>query len=81
MRSDRVVHGQELLDVLDQVLSVGDLTYAHRIVESRGSVPSYGTVGVRGTSTDVDAIAAQHQGREIEADAFWRWLRMAARRD
>ena len=55
-------------------------TYAHRIVESRGSVPTYGVVTVRGTEIDVDAISAQHRGREIETDAFWRWLRIAARR-
>jgi len=55
-------------------------TYAHRIIESRGSVPNYGTVVVRGTEIDVDAIARQHRGREIETDAFWRWLQNAAQR-
>jgi len=55
-------------------------TYAHRIVESRGSMSAYGTAVVRGTEIDVDAVAAQHRGREIETDAFWRWLQTAARR-
>lgn len=55
-------------------------TYAHQIIESRGSVPSYGSVDVRGTAVDVDAAAARHRGREIETDAFWRWLQMAAQR-
>ncbi|MGD7704826.1 hypothetical protein [Microlunatus sp. Y2014] len=55
-------------------------TYAHRIVESRGSVPSYGTVEVRGTPIDVDAVAARHRDQEVETDAFLRWLETAARR-
>lgn len=55
-------------------------TYAHQIVEVRGSVPSHGTVEVRGTRVDVDAAAERHRGREIETDAFWRWLQMAAQR-
>ena len=55
-------------------------TYAHQIIESRGSVPSYGSVDVRGTAVDVDAAAARHRGREIETDAFWHWLQMAAQR-
>jgi hypothetical protein len=55
-------------------------TYAHRIVEARGSIPTYGTVDIRGARIDVDAVAADHRGREIETDAFWRWLQMAAQR-
>lgn len=55
-------------------------TYAHRVVESRGSVPIHGSVVVRGTVIDVDAVAAQHRTREIETDAFRRWLQTAARR-
>lgn len=58
----------------------GVSTYAHRIVESRGSVPTYGTVVVRGTAIDVDAVAARHRGREIETDAFLHWLQTAERR-
>ena len=55
-------------------------TYAHEIVERRGSIPSYGTVDVRGTEVDVDEAASRHRHREIETDAFWRWLQMAAER-
>ncbi len=55
-------------------------TYGHRIVGLRGSVPTYGTVTVRGAQLDIDAIAAQHRDREIETDAFWRWLQNAAHR-
>lgn len=55
-------------------------TYAHQIIEGRGSVPSHGTVEVRGTPVDVDAAVERHRGREIETDAFWRWLQMAAQR-
>lgn len=55
-------------------------TYAHRIIEHRGSIPVYGTVEVRGHPIDVDALAAHHRGRYIETDAFRRWLQNAARR-
>jgi len=55
-------------------------TYAHEIIEHGGSIPSYGTVLVRGTPIDVDAAAERHRRRELETDAFLRWLRMAARR-
>lgn len=54
--------------------------YAHQIIESRGSLPSYGNVEVRGTSVDVDVTAERHRGRELETDAFWRWLRMIDQR-
>jgi hypothetical protein len=52
-------------------------TYGHRIVALRGSVPTYGTVMVRGAQIDVDAIAAQHRNRAIETDVFRQWLRKA----
>lgn len=56
------------------------LTYGHRIIESRGSLATYGTVVIRGTTIDIDAIAASHRTTEIEIDAFWRWLQIASRR-
>jgi hypothetical protein len=55
-------------------------TYGHRIIASRGSVPIYGTVTVRGVDIDVDAAAAQHRNRDIETDAFRKWLSTASRR-
>lgn len=58
----------------------GVATYGHRIVVQRGSVPNYGTVTVRGTQIDVDAVAASYRDREIETDAFWRWLQNASTR-
>jgi hypothetical protein len=58
----------------------GVSTYGHRIVESHGSVPTYGIVTVRGVTIDVDAVAADFRGREVETDAFRRWLQIAARR-
>ena len=51
--------------------------YAHRIVASRGSVPRYGTVKVRGVDIDVDAIAEAERQRPIEEDSFWRWVKYA----
>ncbi|NTW40638.1 MAG: hypothetical protein HGA44_12250 [Cellulomonadaceae bacterium] len=54
--------------------------YAYRAIAAHGSVPVYGTVEVRGTKLDVDAIAARHRDREVETDAFVRWLQMVARR-
>ena len=56
------------------------LTYGHRIIESRGSVATYGTVVIRGVTIDIDEIAASHRTTEIEIDAFWRWLQIASRR-
>ena len=55
-------------------------TYAHQIVEAQGSVPTHGTVDVRGTRVDVDDVAARHRSRELDTQAFWRWLQMAAER-
>lgn len=52
-------------------------TYGHRIVASRGSVASYGRVTVRGAEIDVDAAVARQPEREIEEDAFWRWVKLA----
>jgi hypothetical protein len=51
--------------------------YGHRIVASRGSIPHYGTVVVRGVEIDVDAVTAQTRDRPIEEDAFWRWVKWA----
>lgn len=56
------------------------VAYAHQIVESRGSIPSYGKVEARGATVDVDAIVEDHRGRELDTQAFWNWLRMAAER-
>jgi hypothetical protein len=54
--------------------------YAHRIIEAGGSIPTHGTVEVRGVAIDVDAIAASHRSREVDANAFLRWLQGAAER-
>lgn len=54
--------------------------YAHQIIEARGSVPTYGTVEVRGVAIDVDAVAASHRSREIDTEAFWHWLRRTTER-
>ena len=56
------------------------MAYAHQIIEHRGSIPKYGSINIRGVEVDVDAVAAQHRGRAVETDAFWRWLQMVARR-
>lgn len=52
-------------------------TYAHRIIASRGSAPSYGTRTVRGVQIDVDAAADRARQREVEDDAFWQWVKLA----
>jgi hypothetical protein len=52
-------------------------TYAHRIVARRGSVARNGRVTVRGVEIDIDAAAARHRDSEIEADAFWKWVKAA----
>lgn len=51
--------------------------YGHRIVASRGSIPRYGKMAVRGAEIDVDAAAARHADQEIEDDAFVRWVQAA----
>lgn len=53
------------------------VTYGHRLVASRGSVAQHGTVSVRGVDIDVDAAVARQPAREIEEDAFWRWVKQA----
>lgn len=52
-------------------------TYGHRIVASRGSVAHHGKVTVRGVEINVDAAVARQPAREIEPDAFWRWVKQA----
>lgn len=52
-------------------------TYGHRIVASRGSIAHHGQVNVRGVEIDVDAAVARQPAREIELDAFWRWVKLA----
>jgi hypothetical protein len=51
--------------------------YAHRIVASRGSVPHYGRVTVRGVEIDVDTVVARRGRAEIEDNAFLRWVKTA----
>jgi hypothetical protein len=55
-------------------------TYGHRIIASRGSVPTYGEVTVRGVVIDVDRVAAGERGGMVETDTFLQWLQNAARR-
>lgn len=50
--------------------------YGHRIVASRGSAPRYGSVTVRGTEIDIDAVTSQER-MEVENGAFCRWLKLA----
>jgi hypothetical protein len=52
-------------------------TYGHRLVASHGSVAQHGTVTVRGVDIDVGAAVARQPAREIEPDAFWRWVKRA----
>jgi hypothetical protein len=56
------------------------VTYAHQIIEAKGSIPSYGAVDVRGAKIEVDAVAARHRSHELDKEAFWHWLQMAAQR-
>jgi len=56
------------------------VAYAHQIIEAQGSFPTFGTVEVRGTPIDVDAVAASHRSREIDTEAFRHWLQRAAER-
>jgi hypothetical protein len=51
--------------------------YAHRIVASRGSIPSYGRVMVRGVEIDIDSAVAGIRRPEVEADAFLRLVKVA----
>lgn len=37
-------------------------------------------VEVRGVLIDVDAVTASHRSREIDTEAFWHWLQIAAER-
>ncbi|HEU5004347.1 MAG TPA: hypothetical protein VFW71_16435 [Actinomycetota bacterium] len=52
-------------------------TYGHRIVASRGSIAHQGKVKLRGVEIDVDAAVARQPAREIQPDAFWRWVKLA----
>jgi hypothetical protein len=52
-------------------------TYANRILASKGSIAQYGKVTVRGVEIDVDAAVARQPAKEIESDAFWRWVKLA----
>jgi hypothetical protein len=54
--------------------------YAHRIVASRGSVPHYGRVTIRGAEIDIDAVATSPGRLKVENDAFRRWLELAESR-
>ncbi|UOQ87844.1 hypothetical protein MUN74_11075 [Agromyces endophyticus] len=49
-------------------------TYGHQLVESRGSVASLGKVEIRGTTIDIDAVAASHRSTGIDSDRFVQWL-------
>lgn len=49
--------------------------YGHRVVASRGSVPTYGKVTVRGVEIDGDAVIAGDLDQDIEHDVFWRWVK------
>ncbi|MFJ3958067.1 hypothetical protein [Arthrobacter sp. NPDC090010] len=55
-------------------------TYGHRIIESRGSVGSYGSVVIHGVTIDVDAVLAQEPRPDVRDDEFVRMLETAARR-
>jgi hypothetical protein len=58
----------------------GVATYGHRIVAQRGSIPTYGTVTVRGAKLDIDATTEASHLREVDIDEFRRSLQIAARR-
>src|SRR5262249_24477501 len=51
--------------------------YGHLIVVSRGSVPRYEHVTIRGVEADLRAVATSPGRLEIETDAFCRWLKLA----
>ena len=54
--------------------------YSHAIVESRGSIATYGTMIVRGRALDLDALSVRHRGKGIRPGAFCQWLQGAAER-
>lgn len=58
-------------------IDAGVAAYGHRIVASRGSVPRYGRVTVRGVEIDIDAVSTRPERLKIENDAFCRWLALA----
>lgn len=49
-------------------------TYAHRIVESRGSIPTYGKVTIRGVELDLDAGLAKSPRPPVESGEFLRFV-------
>lgn len=51
--------------------------YGHRIISTRGSVPTYGQVTVRGVELDLDAVATKQWALEEERDAFLQWVKVA----
>jgi hypothetical protein len=51
--------------------------YAHCIVASRGSVPHYGLITIRGVEIDLDAVTARMRPAKVERDAFLRWVKLA----
>jgi hypothetical protein len=55
--------------------------YGHQIVQSRGSIPTYGTVAVRGVEIDLDVAAERHRAKEVETDAFWRMFQQLDTRE
>ena len=54
--------------------------YAHCIVASRGSVPHYGRVTIRGVEIDMDAVTASMRPAGVERDAFLRWVSLSESR-
>ncbi|TXK17721.1 hypothetical protein [Homoserinibacter sp. GY 40078] len=58
----------------------GVVTYGSRIIASRGSIATYGTVEIRGQKIDIDAVVAGAHNREVETDAFARWMKDVDRR-
>jgi hypothetical protein len=52
--------------------------YAHRIVASRGSIPMYGRVAVKGVEIDIDAVIGDmRRPPEVEGDAFLQLVKLA----
>lgn len=54
-------------------------SYAHQTVQYRGSIPTWGTVIIRGVDVDVDEVASRHRDQPT-SDSFLQWLGIAARR-